>query len=82
MTPGLVRAGRAILKWSAAELAEHSGISRATVVDYESGNSDKRSRGMNKASRVALARAFVDAGIEFVGGDAPGLVIHRRELLD
>lgn len=82
MTAALVRAGRAILKLSAAELAERCGVSRSTVIDFESGNSDKRARGLNKASRIALARFFQDAGIEFVGGDAPGLVIRRPELLD
>jgi transcriptional regulator with XRE-family HTH domain len=82
MTPALVRAARAILRWSAADVADHSGISRATVVDYESGNSGQRPRGINKASKAALARVFLDAGIEFVGGETPGLIVRRPELLD
>jgi transcriptional regulator with XRE-family HTH domain len=82
MTPALVRAARAILKWSVAETADNSGVSRSTVFDYESGNSAERPRGINKANKNALARTFLDAGIEFTGGETPGLVIRRPELLD
>lgn len=82
MTPALVRAGRAILKLSIGELAECCGISRTTLSDFENGKAALRPRGMNKAGRIALARFFRDAGIEFVGGDAPGLIVHKRELLD
>jgi hypothetical protein len=37
---------------------------------------------MNKAGRIALARFFQEAGIEFVGANAPGLIVHKPELLD
>lgn len=82
MTPALMRAARAILRWTASDLAERSGVSRATIQDYESGSSAARPRGMNKTSRAALARTVLDAGIEFAGGDAPGIIVRRRELLD
>jgi transcriptional regulator with XRE-family HTH domain len=82
MTPSLARAARAVLNWSMEDLAEHSGVSAATVRVYENGSSKQRVRGMNRATRMALARAFIDAGIEFVGGDAPGLIVRRAELLD
>lgn len=82
MTPALVRAARGILKWSVAETADNSGVSRSTVYDFESGNSAERPRGINKVSKNALARAFYDAGIEFTGDDTPGLIIRKPELLD
>lgn len=82
MKPALVRAARGIMKWSVAETAENSGVSRSTVFDYESGNSAERPRGINKTSKIALARAFYDAGIEFTGDETPGLVIRKPELLD
>jgi transcriptional regulator with XRE-family HTH domain len=82
MTPALMRAARAILKWSMEDLAGRSGVSRATIQDYESGSSAARPRGMNRTSRAALARTILDAGIEFTGGDAPGIIVRRRELLD
>lgn len=82
MTPALMRAARAILKWTMEDLADRSGVSRATIQDYESGSSAARPRGMNRTSRAALARAILDAGIEFVGGNDPGLIVRRAELLD
>ena len=82
MTPALVRAARAILNWSANDLATRSGVSRSTVQAYETGISAKRSRGMNNASKAALARTIYEAGVEFVGGDAPGVIVRRPELLE
>jgi transcriptional regulator with XRE-family HTH domain len=82
MAPALVRAARAILDWTMADLAERSGVSAVTVRDYENGKFKQRPRGMNKANKVAIARALTEAGVEFVGGDAPGLLVHRPELLD
>lgn len=82
MVPAHVRAARAIMKWSVADTAENSGVSRSTVFDYESGNSAERPRGINKTSKIALARVFYDAGIEFTGGETPGLIIKRPELLE
>ena len=82
MTPSLARAARAVLNWSMEDLAERSGVSPATVRDYENGSFKQRVRGMNRASLMALARAFIDAGIEFTGGDTPGLIVRRAELLD
>lgn len=39
---------------------------------YENGRFKQRVRGMNRASLMGLTRAFMDAGIEFTGGDTPG----------
>ena len=82
MTPSLARVARAVLNWSMEDLAERSGVSPATIRVYENGGFKQRVRGMNRASLMALARAFIDAGIEFTGGDSPGLIIRRGELLD
>lgn len=82
MTPALARAARAILDWSMEELAERSGVSAATVRDYENASWKQRPRGMNKANILAIARALGDAGIEFVAQPIPGVLVHRPELLD
>ncbi len=82
MTPALMRAARAILNWTAGDLAVRTGVSRATVLGYETGIAAKRSRGMNQATRTALARTIYDAGIQFMGGEEPGLIVRRPELLD
>jgi transcriptional regulator with XRE-family HTH domain len=82
MTPSLARAARAILNWSMEDLAERSGVSPATIRGYENGSAGERPRGMNKVNKVALARAFLEAGVEFIDVPAPGLIVHRPELLN
>ena len=79
MTPALARAARAILKWSMEDLAARVEVSVTTVRDYENG-----SRRPHRLTARAFAKAFREEGIEFVGGadEAPGLRVHRRELLD
>ncbi len=37
LRPEQSRAARALLDWSQAELAEHAGVSRSTVRDFEGG---------------------------------------------
>ena len=76
MTPSLARAARAILNWSMADLARRTGVAATTIRNYESGK-----RGTTRVNRAAIATAFLEEGIEFLGGDTPGLVLHRPELL-
>ena len=78
MTPSLARAARAILNWSMADLARRTGVAATTIRNYESGK-----RGTTRVNRAAIAAAFLEEGIEFVGGDAPGpgLILRRAELL-
>ena len=78
MTPSLARAARAILNWSMADLAWRTGVAATTIRNYESGK-----RGTTRVNRAAIATAFLEEGIEFLGGDAsaPGLILRRPELL-
>lgn len=78
MSPSLARAARAILNWSMADLARRTGVAATTIRNYESGK-----RGTTKVNRAAIATAFFEAGIEFLGGDIqlPGLLLRRPELL-
>lgn len=79
MKPALARAARAILGWTMEDLARRSRVAKSTVQDYENGK-----RTPNRLTRFAFATAFEEAGIEFIGGDekAPGILVHRSELLD
>ena len=79
MTPSLSRAARAILNWSMEDLAKLIGVGITTVRDYENG-----SRAPRKLTILAIAAAFHDEGIEFVGGEGqvPGILVHRPELLN
>ena len=70
-----IRAARALLRWSAAELAEISGIGVATIRRLELVDGVPSS---NARTLVALQQALEAAGIEFIGSpeDAPG--VRRR----
>jgi len=77
LTSGQIRAARAYLKWSAAELAEKSGVSRRTIVGIEA------DEGVPKTGTQTLLKiqsALESARIEFTGtpDDAPGIRIHAR----
>lgn len=67
-----IRAARALLRWSAAELAEISGIGVATIRRLELVDGVPSS---NARTLVALQQALEAAGIEFIGSpeDAPGV---------
>ena len=55
------RAARGLLNWTQKQLAEASGASLGTVVDFE-----REKRVPMRANREALQRAFETAGIEFI----------------
>jgi transcriptional regulator with XRE-family HTH domain len=61
ITPRLCKAARALLDWTAADLAEYSGVGVTTVRIYES-----EARGISRLMLVALERTFSDAGIDFL----------------
>jgi transcriptional regulator with XRE-family HTH domain len=62
------RAARALLNWSAQELAQHAGIGVATVRRFESGSA------VVPASVESMARCLTAAGITFIaaGEASPG----------
>ena len=67
MISGLqIRAARAILSWSASEIAEKAGLRRETVQRLEKFDDIPPSR---TQSLVELQRAFEEAGIEFIDAD-------------
>ena len=72
LIPEQIRAARAVLGWSAAELAKESGLSLRTIQTLE--NSDN-SKNLRKSSLLALRFALEAAGIEFTGTpeDLPGV---------
>jgi transcriptional regulator with XRE-family HTH domain len=78
ITSDQIRAARAMLQWSAAELAQKSGVGVATIKRMEVQVGVPRGQ-----VRIieAIGNAFEAAGIEFVGSpsDAPG-VRYRKPL--
>jgi ribosome-binding protein aMBF1 (putative translation factor) len=74
LVPGQVRAGRALLDWSQARLAESAGVSLSTVKDFEAG---RRQPVHQNAS--AMRAALEAAGVEFIAenGGGPGVRLKR-----
>lgn len=60
------RAARAVLGWSAAKLAEKSGVSLPTIQRIESGKDFYASTG------VRLIETFAANNVEILNGDRPG----------
>lgn len=66
--PEQIRAGRALLDWTQAQAAEAASVSLSTVKDFEAGR-----RAPTRASLDAMQAALEAAGVEFTGGDTPGV---------
>lgn len=65
-----LKAARALLNWTAQELASASGVPIDTLRSFESG----RSKTMSRANEEAVRRAVEAAGVAFLdtGDVAPG----------
>lgn len=72
-----IRAARAILSWTAAEVADRAGLRRETVQRLEKHEDVPPSRSQSLKN---LKRVFEEAGIEFIEGDdhkGPGVRLAR-----
>jgi hypothetical protein len=74
-----IRAARALVKWSAEDLARQSSVSlrtirRAELTDHQTS--------MIAANDLAIRRAFEQAGVEFIdeNGGGPGVRLKKRQL--
>ena len=72
ITSAQIRAGRGMLNWSRKELAEHSGLSFASMMRLESFDGVPSS---NFKTLEAIQKAFEKAGVQFIGApdDNPGV---------
>jgi transcriptional regulator with XRE-family HTH domain len=68
------RAARGLLDWSQAKLAAEAGIGIVTVRQFEAGAHDVR-----RATLEVIARAFKEAGIEFIDENGGGRGVRLRE---
>jgi hypothetical protein len=70
VTGAQIRAGRAIVRWSAEDLAEHAQIGVMTV---------RRAEAVDDVPNLipnnldAIHRALEEAGVEFIDGELPGV---------
>ena len=60
ITPAQCRAGRAMLRWSIAELAHQARVSSKTINRFET-----EEREISPRSLFQMVRALEDAGVEF-----------------
>lgn len=72
-----IKAARALLGWSAIELAERCGIGSATVKRYELQDGYPKATVQNLA---AIQAVFEDSGVEFLGDPLvnPGVMLHLK----
>lgn len=68
LTPEQIRAARAVLRWTQADLANAAKVAAITIKDIEAGGVDSKILTLQK-----LRRAFEAAGIEFLDEGAPSL---------
>jgi len=73
-----VKAARALLGWSQADLARHSLVSEPTIARLESADGEIAGRA-NTAEKIRAA--IEKAGIEFIeeNGGGPGLRLRKRQ---
>jgi hypothetical protein len=72
LSGGQIRAARALLKWSAAELAKQASLGVNTIGRAELADG---ATALTMANEVAIRRALEGAGIEFIDSDGkrPGV---------
>ena len=71
-----IRAARALIRWSAEDLARQSAVSVATIRRAEL--TDKETL-MNAANDLAIRRALEVAGVEFIDGNGGGAGVRLKK---
>ncbi len=76
ISTGQIRAARAILRWTAQDLADASGVGVATIrrMEVNDGLPSGQIRSLS-----AIQAAFENAGVEFIGTpeDGPGVRLKK-----
>lgn len=76
ITSAQIRAARALLDWSRADLSEQSGVGASALMRLESSTGIPSG---NIKTFEAVQKAFENAGIEFIGTpeDGPGVRLRK-----
>jgi transcriptional regulator with XRE-family HTH domain len=76
ITSAQIRAARALLDWSRADLAKNSGVGASALMRLESADGIP---GGNIKTFEAVQKAFESAGVEFIGSpeDGPGVRLRK-----
>ena len=77
VTSSQIKAARALLKWSARELAEVAQVSLVTLKRYEAADGIPEAR---LEQFIRIKQALEAAGIEFIGNplESPGVRLHKK----
>jgi len=73
---GQIRAARALLRWSAADLARDAALGLATIKRAELADGETS---MTAANDLAVRRALEAAGVEFIDEDGGGTGVRLRQ---
>jgi len=78
LTSAQIRAARALLRWSADDLARESAVGVTTIRRAEITESVTS---MTTANDLAIRRALEGAGVEFIdeNGGGPGVRLRKRQ---
>ena len=76
LTSAQIRAARALLRWSADDLARETAVGVTTIRRAELTESETS---MTKANDLAVRRVFESAGVEFIdeNGGGPGVRLRK-----
>ncbi len=77
LTSQQIRAGRALLRWRAQDLARVSAVGGATIRRAELA---EKETSMTTPNDIAVRRALESAGVEFIdeNGGGPGVRLRKR----
>jgi transcriptional regulator with XRE-family HTH domain len=77
LTGAQIRSARALLKWSAQDLAKHASLGVNTIRRAETGDD---ATSLTTANDLAIRRALESAGVEFIdeNGGGPGVRLRKR----
>jgi hypothetical protein len=77
LTSAQIRAARALLRWSAVELAEASSVAANTIRRAEVADGPTT---LTSANDLAIRRAFEEASVVFIeeNGDGAGVRLRKR----
>jgi len=78
LTSAQIRAARALLRWSAEDLARQSAVGVTTIRRAEL---TEHNTSMTMANNLAVRRALENAGVEFIdeNGGGPGVRLRKRQ---
>ena len=78
LTSSQIRAARALLKWSADDLSQHSLVSLRTIRRAELAGPQTA---LTAANNLAVRHALEAAGVEFIdeNGGGPGVRLKKRQ---